>query len=442
MGNKAMQLALAAASLLAASDAWAQHSHGAHEGMEMPDHQGMEMHGHGDMAMPGHGAMASGRDGSGTAWLPDSTPVHGYHWLVGGFQIMLHGQLYAGYDWQGSDRGDSQAMSTNWLMAMASRDLGGGALSLRTMLSLEPLTVGDDGYALLLQSGETYGGVPLVDRQHPHDLFMELAASYRRPIAGRIGFELYGGPVGEPALGPAAFPHRPSAAPDPLAPLGHHWLDATHISFGVVTAGITSPWAKLEGSWFNGREPDEDRYDLDLDGFDSWSVRLSVNPHPMWTAQVSMGRLDEPEALEPETSVQRWTASVSHDRRLGDGNWASTLAWGRNVPDGGPTTDALLVESALETARWGGPFTRLEQVDKPGRDLGLGGAMADATMRVHAVTAGYLYELPALSGLRAGVGALATLTHLPDDLMADRYGHATLYAAMAYVTLRPAAMAH
>jgi hypothetical protein len=385
-----------------------------------------------------HGAMSTSRDGSGTGWLPDSSPVHAIHLMAGGFRLMLHGQLYAGYNWQGSDRGEGQVMSTNWIMAMASRDLAGGELSLRTMLSLEPLTVGEEGYSLLLQSGEAYQGEPLVDRQHPHDLFMELAATYRRPIAGPIGIELYGGPVGEPALGPVAFPHRPSAMPNPLAPLGHHWLDATHISFGVATAGITSPWAKLEGSWFNGRAPDEDRYDFDLRGFDSYAVRLTVAPHRNVSAQASWGALDSPEQLEPDVSVERWTGSVSYNLPFAErGNWASMVAWGRNVPDGGPTTDAFLAESALDTGRWGGPFARLEQVDKAGHDLGLEGAMADETVRVHAVTGGYLYELPTMAELRPGVGVMGTITHLPDDAMASRYGDSTLFAAMAYVTLRP-----
>src|SRR5678815_3212932 len=175
------------------------------------------------------------------------------------------------------------------------------------MASLEPLTTGRDGYSLIGQSGESLDGMPLVDRQHPHDLFMEMAARYRHSLAGPLEIEVYGGPAGEPALGPVAFPHRPSAMPSPLAPLGHHWLDSTHISYGVATVGIGTRRVKLEGSWFNGREPDQDRYDLDLRGFDSFSTRLSVMPHPDLSVQASWGWLDSPEALEPDISVQRVT---------------------------------------------------------------------------------------------------------------------------------------
>lgn len=381
---------------------------------------------------------ATSRDGSGTAWLPDSSPMHAIHAMAGGFRLMFHGHLYAGMNWQGSGRGDNEPFSTNWIMAMASRDLGGGELTLRSMLSLEPLTVGADGYSLLLQSGEAYQGEPLVDRQHPHDLFMELAAHYRRPVGGGVALEVYGGPVGEPALGPVAFPHRPSAMPNPLAPLGHHWFDSTHISMGVVTAGIANEYARLEGSWFNGREPDEDRYDIELRGFDSYSGRLSVAPHRDVSLQASYGYLASPEQLEPDVSVQRVTTSATYNRPTGEhGNWASTAAWGRNIPDAGPSTDAFFVESAFDTGRGGTPFLRLELVNKTGHDLGFEGAMSEDVFMVHGATAGYLYELPALGELRPGLGAVGTLTHLPDDALAGMYGDSTLFGAMAYVTVRP-----
>ncbi|HEU5056988.1 MAG TPA: hypothetical protein VFU21_10710, partial [Kofleriaceae bacterium] len=211
---------------------------------------------------PGPLGIPMSRHGSGTAWLPDESPMAAVHAAVRGWTLMLHGNLFAGYDGQASDAGDDELVSVNWLMGMASRDLAGGELAVRTMLSLEPLTVGAEGYPLLLQTGETVDGQPLVDRQHPHDLFMELAAMYTRELGGGVGVQLYGGPAGEPALGPVAFPHRPSAMGDPLAPITHHWIDSTHITYGVATAGILTRHVKLAGSWFNGRAPAEGRYDL------------------------------------------------------------------------------------------------------------------------------------------------------------------------------------
>ena len=178
------------------------------------------------------------RHGSGTAWLPDDSPMRAAHYKVGGWDVMLHGNLFVGYDYQATDAGESEVVSQNWIMAMAGHPLGGGMFEARTMLSLEPLTLGDNGYPLLLQTGETLEGMPLVDRQHPHDLFMEIAGRYEREVAGGVAFQLFGGLAGEPALGPVAFPHRPAAMADPMAPLTHHWLDSTHISFGVLTAGV------------------------------------------------------------------------------------------------------------------------------------------------------------------------------------------------------------
>ncbi len=388
---------------------------------------------------PADQGPATSRDGSGTGWLPDSTPVHAIHLSAGGFRWMLHGQFYGLVNWQGTDRGDTEVGSTNWFMAMGSRPLGGGELGLRAMLSLEPLTVGADGYALLGQSGETYQGAPLIDRQHPHDLFMEVAGRYRHHVAGPVSVEAYAGPAGEPAIGPVAFPHRLSAMPVPLAPLGHHWLDSTHLTFGVATLGLATSRAKVEGSWFNGREPDEQRYDMDLRGFDSWAARVSTNPTRDLSLQASYAFLESPEALEPDVSVQRATSSATYNRPLGTtGNWATTLAWGRNVPDGGPTTDAVLIESALETHPLGTFFVRLEQVDKEAADMSIDMPMVEE-VRVHGASAGHLHELPAVGDLRPGIGVVANLTHAVTDELAARYGRSFLFGGMVYLTLRPTA---
>src|SRR5438067_2638180 len=199
----------------------------------------MEMHA-GPLGIP------ETRMGSGTSWLPDASPMHAAHYMLGRWTLMLHGKGFFQYDWQGGSRGSNQLGIVNWGMAAATRPLGGGQLQLRAMLSAEPWTIGGRGYPLLVQSGESYQGAPLHDRQHPHDLFMELAALYERPVARNMALSLYMAPVGEPAVGPVAFPHRPSAGDDPLAPISHHWQDGTHIAFGVVTAGVFTRNAKLK----------------------------------------------------------------------------------------------------------------------------------------------------------------------------------------------------
>jgi len=200
--------------------------------------------------------MPMTRMGSGTAWLPDASAMRAWHFMAGPWMLMVHGDAFLQYDHQGGPRGDDQVGSINWAMLMAMRQLAGGTLHLHGMASAEPLTIGKRGYPLLLQSGETYQGVPLHDRQHPHDLFMELSALYERPITQRLGVLVYAAPVGEPAIGPVAYMHRPSALNDPFAPLAHHWTDATHITYGVLTAALFTRNVKLEATLFNGREPD------------------------------------------------------------------------------------------------------------------------------------------------------------------------------------------
>jgi hypothetical protein len=257
--------------------------------------------------MEGPLGISHARMGSGTTWLPDSTPMYAVHRMLGDWTLMLHGAAFAQYDHQGSDRGDDQAGIIDWEMAMAMRRIGTGQLHLHGMFSLEPLTIGARGYPLLLQTGETYKGDPLHDRQHPHDFFMEVAAMFEQPVASNLATSLYAAAVGEPALGPVAYMHRPSAQNDPFAPLGHHWQDATHITFGVVTGALYSRRWKLEGSVFNGREPDENRWNFDYAGrsLDSYAGRLSVNPTGRVSLSAWYGLLESPEALHPQYSVLR-----------------------------------------------------------------------------------------------------------------------------------------
>lgn len=379
------------------------------------------------------------RDGSGTAWQPDATPMFGHMQRLGSWSLMEHYNVFAGVDGAAGPRGATQAFSTNWLMVMARRGLGGGQLGARVMLSLEALTLVDGGYPLLLQSGETYQGRALHDRQHPHDLFMELGVEYRREVAGGVAFQVYVAPSGEPALGPVAFPHRMSAYYDPLGPISHHWLDATHISFGVVTAAVYTRWLKVEGSWFNGREPDEDRWGLDLRVPDSWSGRVTVTPAPWLSAQASYGFLRSPEALHPEESQHRVTASATAVARFGSSHWATTAAWGVNLHPGAAPSNAVLVESSLNLDGHAIVYGRAEYVAKSSDDLALPGAQRDALFGVGSVSLGAAYAFGPFGGLVPTIGARGSLALVGDDLRGV-YGDPVQVAGVAYVQLRPAEM--
>ncbi|HEX8108406.1 MAG TPA: hypothetical protein VF516_11795 [Kofleriaceae bacterium] len=382
------------------------------------------------------------RDASGTAWQPDSTPMFMWHWMTGDWSVGLHTNVFAGPAGASSDRGADKFISINWVMAMARRPVGDGDLLLRAMLSLEPFTVGKSGYPLLLQTGESLDGLPLHDRQHPHDLFMELAARYRQPITDSVGLEVYAAPVGEPAIGPPAYPHRFTAMSNPLAPLGHHWEDSTHISFGVLTAGLFTRQLKLEGSWFNGREPDEDRYDLDLRMPDSFAARLTVNPTADVSAQVSWARLDSPEQLEPGVSVRRLTASVMWNQQSADRmrDLALVGVLGRNDPSMGPVTTAGLAEAALMLHSEHTLFTRAEVLSKSGHDLALPAALGDQTFTFASFSAGYVYDASWISDVVPGIGFVATVDAIGAGLE-PFYGTRVPWGGMVFVRLRAPEMA-
>lgn len=381
------------------------------------------------------------RLGSGTSWLPDASPMHAAHYSAGQWGFMLHGLAFGMYDKQFSDRGDDQVSSPNWVMLMATRPLAGGFLQLRGMFSAEPFTVGARGYPLLLQSGEAYQGQPLHDRQHPHDLFMELAALYERPVARNLAISLYAAPVGEPALGPVAFPHRPSAAGDPLAPLSHHWQDATHISFGVLTAGVFTRTMKLEASLFNGREPDEHRYNFDYAGrsLDSWAGRLTVNPGVNWSLSASYGFLKSPEELRPDESQHRFTAAVLHSRPVGDGgNWSSALIYGANKHEGGYWEGSVTAETNLALDQRNEMFVRVTFVRKSGEDL-VAGADPEAEFNLGGLVLGYVRELAEVEGVSLGAGVRGSLNVVPEGLE-PAYGTRTPSGFAVYLRLRPALM--
>jgi hypothetical protein len=304
-------------------------------------------------------------------------------------------------------------------MGMAHRPFGGGSLTLRGMFSLDP-TMGKDGYPLLFQTGETADGLtPLVDRQHPHDFLMELAAVYSHTLGATSSVFLYAGYPGEPALGPPTFMHRFSGMDNPDAPLGHHWLDATHITFGVFTGGVVWRTIKLEGSVFSGREPDEHRWNFDPLRLDSTSLRVTWNPTPNWSMQASWGSINSPEALEADIDQQRITASVSYNVPLANGNWQTTFAWGRNDKQPGDVTNALLLESALT---WNAHtvFGRAEHTEKD-ELFGEGHPLHQKTFGVSKFSLGYVYDIPITQHLKLGVGAVGSAYAFPGELDAH-YG--------------------
>jgi len=384
------------------------------------------------------------RNGSGTAWQPETTPHAAIHGTAAGLELMFHESLFAGYDYQSGPRGDQEPIGVGWVMGMARKRFSTGSLLARAMLSPEAWTVGyrDGGYPLLLQTGETYRDAPLHDRQHPHDLFMELALLYTQELTDGLAVQLYAAPSGEPALGPIAFPHRWSASADPMATLSHHWQDSTHISFGVLTAGVIWRGVKVEGSWFNGREPDEKRYDFDFHPFDSYAARVSVAPAPSWSAQASYGYLKSPESLRPGVAVQRYTASVTYDHALGaEGHWAALGSFGANDESGEAFAASGLVEANVDLDGRNVLFGRVEVVQKSGDDLVLPSLVSASHYLLAAFNLGYLRNLPRLGAFLPGVGARGTLNLVPGALE-PFYGSRTPFGLVAYLRLAIAPMSH
>ena len=363
----------------------------------------------------------------GTGVEPNSTP---FDMLMGsrdGWTFMFHGVAFLNYTQATGPRGQDKVFSTNWIMPMAQRQVGRGLLTLRTMLSFEPATVTKRQYPLLFQQGETAFGKAIVDGQHPHNFFMELAAIYDYRIGERTLLSFYAAPVGDPALGPVAFPHRESASEDPVAPLGHHLQDSTHISDDVITVGVTHGNFRLEASGFHGREPDEYRWDIDSGAIDSWATRLTLNPGRNWSMQYSIGDLHSPEALFPGENVRRMTASVMYNLSFHNGNWASTLVWGRNqrLSDGN-VGNAYLAESTVQFKGRNYAWARIENVDRT-NELLIGenpfpsGFQERYFTRVQAYTLGYDRDVGRIPHLSTAIGGQVILYGVPDALRND-YG--------------------
>ena len=383
-------------------------------------------------------------EGSGTSWLPETNEMYAFHRQAGRWEWMFHGNAFLQHlrEAADDDRGSKQTGSINWLMLMGRREVGKARVGVRGMFSFEPATIKGCGYPDLLATGELCDGESIHDRQHPHDLVMELAVEFEAPLGRGLRWQLYGGPAGEPALGPSGFPHRLSAMPNPIAPISHHWLDATHITFGVLTTGVFSKRWKVEGSLFNGREPDEDRWDLDLDRLDSYSGRVSFAPTADLALQVSAGHMNDAEDGEgtlPPVDVERVTASATYHRRFGNRIWASTFAWGRNEEEG-EGTHAFLGETNLALPRGHTVFGRVERAEKSAHDLHAE-EFGDEVFTVGKLQAGYVYYAPNRAGFQMGIGGHVSVGLVPEDLK-PRYGSRSNLGGGVFLTLRPAPMDH
>jgi hypothetical protein len=363
------------------------------------------------------------RNGSGTAWLPDASPMYGVMYHSKNWMYMLHGSIFLRYDNQNfskkGSRGGEQIDAPNWLMFMGQRQVGkNGLFHFGTMFSLDALTVGCGGYPLLFQSGESWKGKSLVDRQHPHDLFSELSIAYSQALSKKSDVYLYLGYPGEPALGPVAFMHRPSAMDNPDAPISHHWIDATHITFGVATLGVRYGNFKIEGSSFTGREPDENRYNLDKPLFDSWSGRLSYNPSQNWALQVSHGFIKSPEALHPDEDVNRTTASAIYTLPTNNnGTFNATAIWGMNKTKGKDGENAISLEGEWRKNKLG-LYGRYDYVQKNVEELVLDENVygVDAVFPVNAFTLGFNYDLFKIGKANVAGGGQFSLYHADSGL--------------------------
>jgi hypothetical protein len=390
--------------------------------------------------------MAMGAIGSGTSWQPSSGPMNMHHKTAGKWLLMFHYNFVAGINRQSGPRGVTKFESANWFMPMAFRKVGNGTLQLRGMFSAEPFTFPPGGSPLLFQTGETYQGEPLIDRQHPHDLFMELSAQYTVPLGERGTWFTYLGYPGEPALGPVAFMHRMSASENPSATLSHHLQDSTHISFGVLTTGFTYRWFKLEGSIFNGREPDENRYDFDSHKWNSRSARLSVMPNRNWTFQISHGFLRSPEAQEPDVDIRRTSASLQYNRGFKRGNWASAFVWGRNHVSSAHeiiNLNGYTAESTVNFLNQNYLYTRLELVDKddllrPADRALLGITAHHPSFRIGAYTFGGAREIWNTEKMSIAVGSDVTFFSKPSVL--DQIYGGNPVGWKLFMRVRPAKM--
>ncbi len=383
---------------------------------------GMQMDG---MQMPGMQMDAAGQllmdQASGTSMNPGATRMPMLMKSVADWRLMFMGQAFVVDTQQTGPRGGDKFYSANWFMGMAAHSFAGGALQLETMLSLDPATITARRYPELFQTGETAFGKPIVDGQHPHDFLMSLGVNWARSLNEHTVLELYYAPVGDPALGPVAFPHRTSASEIPQAPLGHHWQDSTHIANNAVTAALKLNIVRFEASGFYGSEPNENRWNIDFGPINSWSTRLSVFPSDRWMAQVSVGRLSRPERQTPG-DVVRSTASLHYTLPVRAAAWASSFVWGRNHDIlSKSNSNAFLLESVLPITGRDYLTGRAELVDK--NELFADGPLNGTAFRIGAYMLGYTRDVATFDHLIAGLGLNVTGYTLPAAIQPVYGGH-------------------
>jgi hypothetical protein len=379
------------------------------------------------------GADNGQREASGTSWQPDVSPHDAIHLSAGAWVVMIHGDVNAVFDHQAGARGGEKAFAAGMIMASAQRQVNeADTLMFRTMLSPDAF-MGKAGYPVLLASGETADGkTGLVDRQHPHDLFVELAARYSHRFDSKDAVFVYAGLPGEPAFGPPVFMHRASIMDSPEASIAHHWLDSTHITEGVVTLGWSHENWKIEASEFKGREPDQHRFDIESPALNSTALRLSWNPTPNWSFQTSWANQKSPEQLHAYGREQRISASGIYSIPFGDqGLWSSTLAWGQRRADSGPGLDALALESALKPDDVWTLFSRFELT----RTDELAGALDLPAQTVSKLSAGIIHDWRLDPHLKLGLGGLVSLNFIPDAL-SHSYGSSTPLGTMIFLRLK------
>jgi hypothetical protein len=350
------------------------------------------------------------------------------------------GSIFFGYNYQQRKFRDFPAWeSQNWFMLAGRRGLGPGTFSFDAMTSLEPFTLDKIGSPEVFQTGETYHGGPIIDRQHPHDLVMGLGGLYRIP-RGRVTYLFGADVVGAPALGPTPFMHRASARDNPEAPLIHHYTDSTHVTPGVLTAGVEADGVTVEGSWFRGEEPNDNRLNIDKPRFDSWSGRVGWARGP-WRTQFSGAHLHRPEVLEL-FDVTRLTASIEYDGQVASRPFAATLLWGENREVHG-ILDGYLFEWDLRVTRRETLYGRAESAAKDLLDLGgpdpPGFIEFHRISHVQALTLGYVFDVSQQRWGRIGVGGDTTVYHVPDNML-EFYG--SPHSFHVFVRYRPLPSAH
>jgi hypothetical protein len=410
----ASALALASAWPVAAQDHdHAQMDHGQHaESDKNPPKKGSP---DGESKIIVADRLRSYSDGSGTSRVPTFGGDHGgLHIMPGNdWMLMLHGYAWGVYTEQSGPRGDDKAYVQSMAMLSAEKGTAWGKVQLKSMMSLEPV-MSNRGYPNLFATGETAGGDPLVDRQHPHDLFMELAGRVDVNVTPDASLFLYGGPVGEPALGPSAFMHRGSAKLNPEAPITHHWFDSNHITYGVATLGYASPKLQLEASVFTGREPDERRWNIETPRFDSWSVRATWNPSPSLAMQLSTGRLKQPEFLiHPNEDEQRTTASVHYANRSG---LSAMLAFSAKDRRPGPRLTAWLAELNWDLDDHHTLFGRVENVRNDELFPEHSDPLHEVPFRISKFQAGYAYRLAVTDDVNLALGGTLSTFVKPASL--------------------------